>query len=363
MKSVAVILIILSIPFMVFGAFLAHKQHRLLKRAQPVSGTVIASRVVSAARKNSTVYRPAVVFRYVVRGRVHTADTVFPLCVISSSNRRWAESIVADFPPGKTIQAYYDPLDPGRAFLVRRHDFAPYLFILIPLPFLCVGAALLALGWAASAGAPVPVPAASGWFEVLPTFSLAAKQRAAWIAFGIWDTVGLLTLLHYAVAARPPYETAALVAGGMYFAVGGGGMATALYFSMRANTFLEARVFINRTPVVRGAPVTVAVRQKVREDIFIEQVRLGVVRHETIQKQGKTVTRVGWEEFVSLQTNQQVTAGQPLETATEISIPESQPPTTPATGREYTKHDWSLRLIVKVPGRPDYRAAFPILVM
>lgn len=363
MKILAVIFVLQAVALAVVGAVLAQRQHLLIRRAEPVTATVLSSQVLSRSSKNGVTYYPAITYQYTVQSRTRTADRVFPLPIrVSTSNRRWAEGIVADYPVGRKVPAYYDPQNPDRAFLVRRHDFFPYMLVLIPLPFLCVGVALLSLRETGAVRPPVPVPSASGWFEVLPAFTITAKRRAAWSAFCVWDTVGFAALLHYALVVKPPYETTALVAGGLYLALGAAAFVFALYFTVRAQTFTEARVFINRAEVTRGEPVKVAVRQKVHEAIFTEQARVIMVCEETA-KSGNKITRYpAWEESAVLQTDLQVAPGQALEAGATFTIPATQPPSSPPRTAGYPRHDWSLRLSVKVPGKPDYRATFPIVV-
>jgi hypothetical protein len=55
----------------------------------------------------------------------------------------WAKKTLAQFVPGSFCQAFYDPSDPSKSFLIKEYDFAPYQFSLIVLLPLLFGIILL----------------------------------------------------------------------------------------------------------------------------------------------------------------------------------------------------------------------------
>lgn len=364
-RTIAVGFLLAGLGLLALGAGIAHWQAALLRRAVPVQAKILATRVEVNSSQKGTMYRPVVVFAYEAGGRSWQADKV-SIFSVSSSNRAWAEGTVGQFAPGQRVTAYCDPANPGRAFLMYQCDFFPYVLIFMALPFGSVAIATLV----ASRGTPsAPAPAvarAEGWYELLPAVSLVAKRRAIWIAFAWWDTVGLAALVHYAWIAAPRFETAAWIAGGGYL-VGSLALASAaVYFTLRARAFGEARIFLDRSRMVRGEPATVALRQKVYETLFVEEAELSLLGQETRQvRQGgkvSVVTDTVWEQVAVLFRNRNLSAGQAVEAAAEFTIPTDQMPSSPRAARGYPRYEWMFRLALKVPGRPDYRASFPLLV-
>jgi hypothetical protein len=102
---------------------------------------VESSRFVSSRGDESTGYRPEVLFRFEVDGKVHRSS-----CVTffggSSSGRRDKEDFIRSYPVGGQAICYVDPEDPNQAVLVR--GFSPMvLFGLVPLVFAGVGLVII----------------------------------------------------------------------------------------------------------------------------------------------------------------------------------------------------------------------------
>ena len=120
-------------------------EHSSMNRYRAVSATVLQTgleRHAGGTPHSAQVYIPRVTFRYTVAGKVYQAGRVTPLDV--SGTERWARKHVEIYHPGEVVTAYYDPQNPGRAFLERRGTGTLTATFFLPVPLLA-----LALLWAA----------------------------------------------------------------------------------------------------------------------------------------------------------------------------------------------------------------------
>jgi hypothetical protein len=87
---------------------------------------------------DGTTYSVDVVYTYMVDGRSFQSDR-YGFLGGSSSGRTRKEEIVGRYPPGARVPCWFDPAHPEQAVLSREPS-AEWLFGLIPLVFLLVGA-------------------------------------------------------------------------------------------------------------------------------------------------------------------------------------------------------------------------------
>jgi len=126
--------------FLAFGGTMLAKEQRRLSVYLPVSATVLSTRVEEHSDSDGSTYEPVVVYRYRVQDREYTASRVTPLK--ESRSGGWASRVAARYQVGSEYTAFYDPADPGEAFLLRKRSVLPWGFVGIPL----VGLLLIAGG-------------------------------------------------------------------------------------------------------------------------------------------------------------------------------------------------------------------------
>ena len=126
--------------FLVVGATMLAKEQRRLSVFRPVEATVLSTRVDEHSDSDGSTYEPVVVYRYRVNDREYTASRVTPLK--QSRSGGWARRTIARYDVGSHYTAFYDPDDPGEAFLLRSRSVIPWAFI----AFSMVGIALIAAG-------------------------------------------------------------------------------------------------------------------------------------------------------------------------------------------------------------------------
>ena len=108
---------------------------------QPVTATVLGTRVDEHSDSDGSTYEPVVVYRYRVGDREFTASRVTPLK--ESRSGGWARRVTTRYSVGGTYTAFYDPENPAEAFLMRSRSILPWAFIGIPL----VGILFVAAGY------------------------------------------------------------------------------------------------------------------------------------------------------------------------------------------------------------------------
>lgn len=185
--------------FLVVGAGLAWRQGHRLAASLPAPATIESTRIDSQrGSKGGTTYKPVVEFLYRVDGRDLHGDEPLPMTVFTSSHSS-VQAVVDRFRPGQEVTAWYDPADPGSAFLLKEASFFPYLFILFPMIHVAVGLAMVLFGDAQPASRPT---------------------RMAILA-AIWCGVGLAAGGHYG-AIGGAWTLLPVIAVAIYGALGAG---------------------------------------------------------------------------------------------------------------------------------------------
>jgi hypothetical protein len=113
--------------FLAVGARMLAKEQRRLSDFRPVEATVLSTRVDEHSDSDGSTYEPVVVYRYRVGDRSYTASRVTPLK--ESRSGSWASRVAGQYQVGSTYTAYYDPENPGDAFLLRIRSVIPWAFV------------------------------------------------------------------------------------------------------------------------------------------------------------------------------------------------------------------------------------------
>jgi hypothetical protein len=110
-----------------FGGYMWMEQGERIDSYEEVDATVLSS-AVDVERRNDPddgtdrTYYADITYEYTVDGETYESSNVMPGPGRSSSGENRAENIVADYPEGETVTAYYDPDDPSNAFLVKNRQ-------------------------------------------------------------------------------------------------------------------------------------------------------------------------------------------------------------------------------------------------
>ncbi len=353
--------------FVGIGAYGVWDQHHKITTYQPVTAKVRSTRVAEH-RGKSTTYSPEVMYRYKVGDVAYTSHNVLPFS--ESAGYAWAQEIISHYHPCQSTEAYYDPAKPGNAFLLKHYSFAPYLFVLFPMIFLVVPVSLYFAQTATRPLAP-PTPQPDGWFELKPASRVAARGQRALVVTGVWQSIGVLASGHYFSVATPPYETAAIVATGIYGALGCIPLAMAIYYFLVHRHIGDARIFVNTQQFVLGEEVALLLQQPVCTGLQITALNANLVCNETARTTsgGKTSiqTAVCYRDDAVLLSNH---PAQPRETLTgthTFTLPEEQTTSAAASSppkeKGYPRFAWQIEVHTKIAHGPDYRGKFPLIVV
>jgi hypothetical protein len=109
-----------------------------------VTGTVIASYTDSHHNdKGTEMFRPVVQYSYTVRGTEYRSDKISPSGVVSTSWRKPADRLVAEYPAGQPCRVLHDPENPEESYLKPGAGVHYYVIVGIGYLLAAVGAGLL----------------------------------------------------------------------------------------------------------------------------------------------------------------------------------------------------------------------------
>jgi hypothetical protein len=122
--------------------------------------TVLSSQVAEVSSSDGSTYKVDIRYQYIADGNLRESNR-YDFRIGSSSGTAGKQAIVDRYPPGARVPCWVDPGDPAEAVLSR--GFAPaYLFGLMPLIFVAIGAGLLVWTVRSSRGAAVQGGTAGG---------------------------------------------------------------------------------------------------------------------------------------------------------------------------------------------------------
>ena len=355
--------------FACVGGFLAWSQDKKIQTYVPVDAKVLSTRIERKESRDSdghtsVSYKPVVEYKYGVDGRDYQCNDVMPFS--RSASNKWARSVVNQFPKGKTVTAYYDPGNPNKAFLIKRHSFFPYIFMHFPVIFWTV-AFFVWRGMSASSRAhDAPEATTDGWFEIKTESKVGARLKSALCVGVAWHLYGAATCGHYFSVAEAPYELTAWIASGVYEGLGLIPLFMIVYYALLRRNVDDARVLIDREHLAPGETFTVTVGQPVRRDIRIDGLSIGLVLSETTRARrgNKTSysTRDCYEDRDDALGESEARGGHFLSASRDISIPVDQSPSTPSGGLGYPEREWRIEVVTRIQGSPDFGAKYPVTV-
>lgn len=137
-RGPGLVFVLFSLIFLAVGWALAVSQGKALHSHRAVDARVIDKGIDEKTDGDrGTTYTPWVRYEYVVDGRTYRSNRITPLDI--SAGREWAQETIDRFDVGGIATAYYDPADPAQTYLIREASFLPYVFVLFPMIFTCLG--------------------------------------------------------------------------------------------------------------------------------------------------------------------------------------------------------------------------------
>jgi len=353
--------------FLAIGAQQILSERRKINTYQPIKATVISSKVETRTSTDSdgnrsTSYEPVVTYTYSLDGKNYQCDDALPISGYSAG-RFWARSIVKQFPSGKRTTAFFNPEDPNQAFLIKEYSYLPYVFVQFPLLFLMVGVTVgLAFRPPKRKLAPPKIDRGQQ-YRLRPKRSLFRRRLAAFVITGIWWGIGLATSGHYFLMAGN-YETLGLIITPIYFAIGLIPMGMFIYYWLQGRTLSEPSVYTSVDRFTVGEPFEIDVKLPMRINTDINKLEVALVCDtHTRSRSGNKTSYASHESFkdaVTIMENEHTRADEVIGDRHTFTVPADKPATTIHSG--YPAHEWSIQIELDIPGRPDYKGAFPIPV-
>jgi hypothetical protein len=124
--------VIVCLVFAAAGLRMVRAQEIPIRDGRPV--TVAIDRVdvlTHTDARGRTMHQPIVLYSYQVNGIHYSTDRV--MLREASRTGPWATDVASRFRVGQAATAYYDPADPGAAFLIPERSWAIYASFVVPL--------------------------------------------------------------------------------------------------------------------------------------------------------------------------------------------------------------------------------------
>jgi hypothetical protein len=131
--------------FVLIGAIMAIVQARKMRTYVPTPAVVTSAEVVTKSSGDGSTYAPVVSYEYQTPDGPKQSNKTLPV-EMSTSDRRWAERIVARYPVGAAAVAYMHPTDETKVFLVHELSLMPYGFVMFAMVFVCIGTGIALAG-------------------------------------------------------------------------------------------------------------------------------------------------------------------------------------------------------------------------
>jgi Protein of unknown function (DUF3592) len=133
--------VVACLVFAAVGLHMVRAQEIPIRDARPVSAAVKRVDIVTHKDvRGRPTQQPIVLYSYQVNGVHYSTDRV--ALREASRSGSWASDVAARFRVGQTVTAYYDPADPGAAFLIPERSWAVFASFIVPLAVALVLAGL-----------------------------------------------------------------------------------------------------------------------------------------------------------------------------------------------------------------------------
>ena len=268
-----VVTVCVGVIFTSMGLRMAFSQAYRLRTYVKTTATIVESRLERVTLRKSEKAppreesKPAVVYRFETGGRQVLGTGVDP--EQDSGSAEWANSILQRCPPGAVVEVFYDPQDPGRAYLVNRFELTGYELALMAIFILSLWGPLWREGSRRLVERLEPVETRH---RVQPTLSVRHEILTHVIVLGVGGLLWAVTVTHYLLTApgAVPWEHWAV---GAALPVVGLLSARSLPRLVGASRAFEEAVVTVGAPVQRaGEEFEVDIAQAVRRDVNVSEL-------------------------------------------------------------------------------------------
>ena len=171
--------LLLGSAFPIIGFTMAEDQRRMFAEWIEVPAEVTGHEIrFHHDSDGDPMYGPVLKLRYLADGMPPEGEGLLVMDMWSSEG--WAMDQLAPWPVGKRVTAWADPELLEKAFVVREVSIVPYVIILFPMVFVCMGAMLILF------------PRVEGKAQYEPGTPWAGRTF-----FIVWNAVGIAAAAHY----------------------------------------------------------------------------------------------------------------------------------------------------------------------
>jgi len=333
------------------GVYGGWQQQSILRTYLPVPASVDQN---ETRPSNFGGYEPDVRFTYTVAGKSYESGQVAPLRVNGSSD--WAHSVMRRI-QAEGSTAYYNPQDPGQAYLLPIGRFRPYGLILAGLALLGLGVLPIRSG---GVFAHEPVAITGGpfdWYDLIPGGSYADRAMGWTAAAVLWYLLGAVVIAHYYLTTPPSYEFKSALAVGLYALAGLWPVIRALSAAGIASRLGAPKAQMTQKTVHLGEPVIVRIQQPFLRDTLVREVRVALTCY---RRNGLGAVRY----YASSQTaaeDRALSAGEVIRGEFTFEVTnKKRHPSTRFNRWDYPRTDWLIEVTTRT-ARSTVTVGFPIL--
>jgi hypothetical protein len=376
---------------------LAWPEWRANRQFAPARCTIVDKYVGRATAQNAaSLYRPE--FRVVYRTPEgeYTADALYDVMGLYSSDRDAVDKLLAGFEVGQEYPCWYDPIDQRPAVLARGYSPWLYVSLLIPLSFMLIGGGRLIytlLHWNTSQErrallnqrtAQIDLFDAGSNHRALPTvptdanvtnspgttlaYRLPIATRSGWVLFAttaaclLWNGVVAIFVIRAVgglLRGEPQWMLVMFV---VPLVAAGIGLVAYLVRQVIITTGMgPTRLEISAHPLVPGQPYELFLSQAGRLAMRRLEIWLACDEKATYH-QGtdmRTETRRVFQDRCFVRTDLEINRGLPFESRCHLRVP---PGAMHSFQADHNEVIWKLVVKGSVIGWPDYEREFQIVV-
>lgn len=362
MKYGIAFFLLMSVTGTMIGCIEIVRQHARITGFRGVRATIVSTEMVRGSRYSN---KPIVRYKYEVEGQVFSCKQVCP--VHCQGSAMWARSVIADFPVGDVVDAWYDPERPTQAFLIRRYRFSPYGCLLTGVFFCPIGVLTALQLRRVRKGPPKPKRLPDGWYQLRASGMLAGATRQFGYAGAAWLTVGGATFYHLFHVAKVPPDLVTIAIALAWALAGAASIGHSAYTYWLGRRMGDVVFHIDQARAKSGRVLRMRVQQVIHKASTVRalSVELRCTHSErtgTNAMSDESPTRTHCYRKTALE-NYEAQAGETIAADFGIFVRPDAPLSTPLKSRNRDRYVWKLHLCTRLFGVPPSPYVFFLTVV
>lgn len=359
---------IFGIAMMGVGGTLAALQWLENERFISITASVLSSKLVTKEQRDlygrHTTYRPVIEYEYEVNGKKYRGQRITSFD--EGINRRWAQQLVDQHPPGNACTIYYNPSNPHEAILLRWYNFMPYAFFMMGAAFLAYGISERFSGATADHKPAAPIEVSDGWFEVACKRNIMDWDRAC-----LWGSITALVLGglaagHFFAVATKPYSFFAVEITIVWFVLAS--LALLLWMACRKmrRRVTDVRMLVDREQPRLGETMHVLFELQALSPTRLRggstQLTCRTTKINPLQFYAPMMQTTTYQRRIHLFGQKEIRAGEEVSEMIPFALPIDQNPSSTSRRLRLARHDWAVDIRIKVGWLPEFCWKFPLLI-